>query len=181
MDFAELTERVKVSLEGQRAPVHVVRRLHLLLGGAEAMYVEGQATPAAPAMDGWVVAFTETRVVRVVFTQSQNPSSYSDLTFTATASAWPRHALGRVDISPDERSRVNSDAVWHEDLQDWWRDGAAIRLTYVTAGEVVTLSAEGWGADDQRRALLAFLPSLLADLDATSGGGAEPAHDADTP
>lgn len=134
------------------APSHLLARVALLVGGADIRYITATATTA----DWWtVIAFTDSAVVRAE--GSTNGREAQD----ATAVARPRRELRSLELDG------LSDEDWAEYWTPPWPPLGRLVLDYGLGLGVIRLPAHHLRlTESQRNLLLAFLPSLMVDLQA---------------
>jgi hypothetical protein len=148
------------------APVHAVRRMHLLMGDEDAVWVDGRIEVVEVGVySGTLLVLTEKSLITADLVESPNSlDSSKPATHSVSVSLSPRSELRRLLIVGDASADENPDDRWEADHGDLWPHQAKVTLVYSDVGEW-TLPLKVDPSKAQRTTFrTSVLPSLLADL-----------------
>jgi hypothetical protein len=146
-------------------PLHVFRRVAFLVAGESVVFVDGTAVPGSESwnLTGQVLVVTDRRVVLAGFTDvaEEHRREFTNVRGPVTVATWSRAALVEVVLPPPA---WNDDKSWdYADYSDMLPPEASLELRYA-GQEPLLLPLSKYATKEHRRAILAVLPALMADL-----------------
>jgi hypothetical protein len=144
------------------APLHVVRKLELLLGADEPIFIDARGSLDDSTTSGAAVIFTERRVI--AGTWDDSPRGATDKTaYTSDAGTWSRSALLGVDIESNADEDTNPDKAWSQDYGELWPYDAYVKFTYKGA-PTIALPLSDQPSKVVREGLRGLVHALVAGL-----------------
>ena len=158
-DLSRDLRQALVDDHGREPKLHVARRIAVLLGDDDAVYVDAGRHRSHQTTLWTGVVLTEDRVIHA--------SAYlpDDLKPIATVTTWARRTLISaeiaewVDLPDDTQAERNSASTWSAAGPDW-PEGAVLSLAYPAAKLVLPLRQDA----EARQQFRHLLPDLLADV-----------------
>lgn len=145
----------------ERPEPDVVRRVEILLGSEEFVYVDVRHTNSNNMLSGEAVILTPSRVVKAEWSTPRVERDNQKA--TASVETWPRRSLTSAAIESNIADDMNSDACWMGDWGAEWPRYCVLTLWF--EGRPQSLMLPLSQASESRKQLRAALPELLADLD----------------
>ena len=167
MEASDLHERLQ-DLVGMSAvvPWHAVGRLHMLIAGAEPVFLDARLTPDEPGVcSGLIVVLTGDRVILAVLDHARShPRSNEGPSYSVNATAWARRRLSSVEFVGDLEGGFNPDDRWLMDYGDLWPHDAKVTLHFDRSPTLTLPLANDLSKELRRHFRNAVLPALLEDL-----------------